>query len=144
MAEDDGQQASDEAADVVFPNVYAFVTLFLAPVYARRIRYASEESDKPRWCEYWWEHKEANSRLHGLWLAFEKLRHDQGTGLSVWWREHADPCMTQLMDPDGPFSLCFPAGQGTPGEHHVLAKLPSADIPSNFINRRTTPAEMAV
>ena len=29
---------------------------------------------------------------------------DPATGMSVWFRDHADPHMAVLMDPDGPFA----------------------------------------
>ena len=32
------------------------------------------------------------------------LRQDAATGMSVWWRDHADHHMAVLMDPDGPFA----------------------------------------
>jgi hypothetical protein len=34
------------------------------------------------------------------------LRLDAGTGLSVWWRDHADHHLTILLDADGPFKGC--------------------------------------
>ncbi|MET9311019.1 DUF4913 domain-containing protein [Kribbella sp. NPDC003505] len=46
------------------------------------------------------------SRLDALWRAWEYLRQDEGLGMSVWWREHADHHMTYLLDPDGPFRSC--------------------------------------
>ena len=32
------------------------------------------------------------------------LRRDPATGMSVWWRDHADHHMGVLMDPQGPFA----------------------------------------
>ncbi len=43
-------------------------------------------------------------RLEALWRAWEHLRQDPSTGMSVWWRNHADHHMAVLMDPDGPFA----------------------------------------
>ena len=44
--------------------------------------------------------------MDALWRAFEQLRQDPGTGMSVFWRDHADHHMTVLLDADGPFKGC--------------------------------------
>jgi len=51
-------------------------------------------------------------RLEALWRAWEHLRQDPALGMSVWWRDHADPHMAALLDPDGPFA-------GVEGEENV-------------------------
>ncbi len=51
----------------------------------------------------WWMHPEAVARLDALWRAWEHLGNDPATGMSVWWRDHADHHMGVLMSPDGPF-----------------------------------------
>ena len=58
------------------------------------------------WCPQWWRHAEAVARLESLWRAWEHLRQDAATGLSVWFRDHADHHMTVLLDADGPFKGC--------------------------------------
>ena len=58
------------------------------------------------WCPQWWRHAEAVARLEALWRAWEHLRQDAATGLSVWFRDHADHHMTILLDADGPFKGC--------------------------------------
>lgn len=40
------------------------------------------------------------------WCPWEHLRQDAATGLSVWFRDHADHHMTILLDADGPFKGC--------------------------------------
>jgi hypothetical protein len=57
-------------------------------------------------CPQWWKHPEAVVRMDSLWRAFEQLRQDPGTGLSVFWRDHVDHHMTVLLDADGPFKGC--------------------------------------
>ena len=57
-------------------------------------------------CPQWWKHPEAVARMDALWRAFEQLRQDPGTGMSVFWRDHADHHMTVLLDADGPFKGC--------------------------------------
>jgi len=56
------------------------------------------------WAAEWWRYAEAVSRLDSLWRAWEHLRLDASTGMSVWWRDHADHHMPILLDPDGPFA----------------------------------------
>lgn len=57
----------------------------------------------PCWDPEWWQHDEALSRLDALWRAWEHLRLDAATGLSAWWRDHADHHMSVLMSEHGPF-----------------------------------------
>ncbi|HEY8719442.1 DUF4913 domain-containing protein [Pengzhenrongella sp.] len=112
--------AEDAPPTNYYPNVYVFVPEFLATIYARTITRQS----KIRWCARWWMHPEAVARLDGLWKAFEALRVDPGTGTSLWWRDHADPCMAHLTSSDGPFQRCN-------GEDHFpVDALPSELAPA--------------
>ena len=74
---------------------------WLFPVYRRSIL-----GHDRVWCPQWWRHAEAVARLESLWRAWEHLRQDAATGLSVWFRDHADHHMTILLDADGPFKGC--------------------------------------
>lgn len=38
-----------------------------------------------------------------MWRAWEHFRLDPTTGVSVWWRDHADPHMRILISSTGPF-----------------------------------------
>jgi hypothetical protein len=58
------------------------------------------------WCPEWWRHAEAISRLEALWRVCEHLRLDPATGMSVWFRDHADHHMAVLLDSEGPFKRC--------------------------------------
>lgn len=133
----------DETPELQYPNVYVFVEDFLLNAYARTDRTAPEQRQQPHWCELWWEHSEANSRLRGLWRAYEQLRNDAGTGMSTWWRDHADPCMAQLMSPSGPFERCIPASEGTPMQHEVLPDLRSRPLPKRLRYQNTIHAPPA-
>lgn len=55
------------------------------------------------WRADWWRSAEAISRLDALWRAWEHLRLDPDTGMSVWWSMHADHHMGVLLSQDGPF-----------------------------------------
>ncbi|MFY0408701.1 DUF4913 domain-containing protein [Solicola sp. PLA-1-18] len=85
-----------------FPDVTAFVEVYLSQVYARH-----HHATTPfKWCPWWHRHPEAYSRLTALWQAFEALRLDPGVGGATWWTTYADPIMTELTSPTGPFHAC--------------------------------------
>ncbi|MGQ0632485.1 MAG: DUF4913 domain-containing protein [Sporichthyaceae bacterium] len=132
VGEDD--RDDDTAAAVAGPHfatVYAFVAEFLVKVYPRQVR---EQDTAFKWCARWYLHPGALSRLEALWKAFEALRTDPGVGASIWWRDHADPVMAALTDPDGPFSRCGP------GKHQAAPPLPVEDPPAWLV---MTPASTA-
>ncbi|MGB6245191.1 DUF4913 domain-containing protein [Gordonia sp. (in: high G+C Gram-positive bacteria)] len=101
-----GEQSVAEAEEPPAPefnSVYEFVEDHLSILYERKWRHAGNQRV---WCPQWWAHPEAVSRLESVWRAFESLRLDPTLGMSVWWRDHVDPHMTVLSDPDGPFTGC--------------------------------------
>lgn len=101
LAEPEAPEAEPEP-QLVFGSVEQFVREKLAPSYRREVI----EGTSRNWCPQWWRHAEAISRLEALWRAWEHLRQDPATGMSVWWRDHADHHMAVLFDPDGPFKTC--------------------------------------
>lgn len=126
----DAQTAAAEpaAAQNHFASVYEFVDDLVAQVYARPTRAQSAF----RWCSTWWNHPEAVARLTACWKAFEVLRQDPGTGASLWWRDHLDPCMAALTTPDGPFAGCSEA------IHKLPPRLPTADPPEWLLTGAVT------
>ena len=52
------------------------------------------------------------TRLEALWRAWQHLRLDAHTGMSVWFRDHADHQMAVLLSADGPYKAGKPAGHG--------------------------------
>jgi Domain of unknown function (DUF4913) len=112
--------AARELAELADPPGLYYLTLeewvgeWLFPVYRRSVL-----GHDRIWCPQWWRHAEAVARLESLWRAWEHLRQDAATGLSVWFRDHADHHMTVLLDADGPFKGCD-------GRHtdHPLEQLP--------------------
>jgi hypothetical protein len=103
-----------------FSTLHAFVSQFLVKVYARQVR---DQDPGFKWCAQWFHHAAAVCRLEALWKAFEALRNDPGTGASIWWRDHADPCISALTGPDGPFAKCGP------DRHQAPPALPTVDPP---------------
>lgn len=122
----------DDAAPVVgevppelhFATLPAFV-VHLASWYRREVF----DSFELAWCPEWWRHPEAVVRLDAVWRAFESLRTDPATGISVWLRDHVDVHLPQLMNPKGPFRGC------TAKDGHSrwpLAALPTVDPPAEW------------
>lgn len=93
-----GGAETTEEPRLFYASVDEFVGEFLIHAYRRRINGRDRV-----WATEWWRHEEAIMRLEALWRAWEHLRLEPALGMSVWWRDHADPHMTALMSPDGPF-----------------------------------------
>lgn len=91
----------EEAPALVFPTLDAWVELWLAPTYRRKV--GSRTGDL-HWEAEWWRSGEAIVRLEALWRAWESLRLDPATGMSVWFRDHADYHLGILMGEHGPFT----------------------------------------
>lgn len=95
------EQVNDAASaepELYFGSVDEFLREYLRNVYKRPINGRSRV-----WAARWWEYDEAVIRLEALWRSWESLRLDPATGMSIWWRDHADHHMPALFDPDGPF-----------------------------------------
>lgn len=101
----DEPDASDAEPSTYFPNLEVFVTEYLVHHYPRPVDPMGHQKEFT-WCSSWWAHTEAVSRLNALWRAWETLRLDPGTGMSDWWRIHADPTMRALFYNNGPFKGC--------------------------------------
>lgn len=59
-----------------------------------------------RWCPLWWEHPEAVFRFEALHRAWSELAPEPGVAMSLWIRDHLDPCLRELFHPLGPFADC--------------------------------------
>lgn len=94
-----GDESPASVPQLVYGNVSEFVDQFLRHAYRRK----TSGRLAPWWSGEWWKHDEAVMRLEALWRAWEHLRLDPATGMSVWWRDHADHHMRMLMADDGPF-----------------------------------------
>jgi hypothetical protein len=68
----------------------------------------------------------ASVALEALWRAWEYLRLDAHTGMSVWFRDHADHHMAVLLSADGAFKGCKPDRHGERLEALPLNEPPDA------------------
>ncbi|MFE1400365.1 DUF4913 domain-containing protein [Nocardiopsis dassonvillei] len=89
----------EQAPQLHYGSVDEFVREVILPMYQRKVGTRGSR----RWSAEWWRSAEAISRLEALWRSWENLRLDGATGMSTWWRDHADYHMNILFDPDGPF-----------------------------------------
>lgn len=89
-----------EAAELYFGSVDEFVREMIVPVFRRRVG----DRSPYRWAADWWRYPEAVIRLEALWRAWESLRQDPATGMSVWLRDHADHHLMILLSEQGPFA----------------------------------------
>lgn len=103
------QEPADEEPELYFGSVDEFVRGYLLPNYRRRV-----DGQRVLWAAEWWKYAEAVARLDALWRAWEHLRQDAQTGMSVWFRDHAEHHMSVLLSPDGPFAA---AGEGKDREN---------------------------
>lgn len=92
----------DEPPPLYFGSVDEFVREFICPIFRRNV--GEEGRADYRWSARWWESAEAITRLEAIWRAWEHLRLDPATGISVWLRDHADHHLSILMSPTGPFA----------------------------------------
>jgi len=114
------------AAELVFESLEEFVTGYLLRMYRRPV-----SGNDATWCREWWRHPEAIARLDALWRAWEYLRLDPATGMSVWLRDHCDFHMRVLLSGDGPFKGCTPEKHGA----RPLQPLPSDPMPDGLAER---------
>ncbi|MBY6438111.1 DUF4913 domain-containing protein [Rhodococcus kroppenstedtii] len=128
-ADQEAADAESSASGQVYPTLLAFVDAVIRPHYRRAV-----DNPEHNWCPQWWLHGEAFRRLDALWRAWEHLRKDPQTGMSVWWKDHADHHMGKLLDPIGPFAKC----SARHGHKDTLPPLPAiAPNPALF----DTPAD---
>lgn len=95
----DEAPAEPEEPTLFYGSTDDFVREYLRYAYARRIDGATLV-----WAAEWWRYDEAVIRLEALWRSWEHLRLDAATGMSVWFRDHADHHMALLMSSSGPFA----------------------------------------
>ena len=130
----DDEAGHEQEPELYFGSVDEFVREYLCKVYRRRV---DGRGTQRVWAAEWWKYPEAAIRLEALWRSWEKLRQDASTGMSVWWRDHADHHMAVLLDPSGPF------GKATGDENSNAADepLPYAPPPDGlYPDERLVPA----
>ncbi|OJY41596.1 DUF4913 domain-containing protein [Pseudonocardia sp. 73-21] len=116
--------SDDDPLDIVLDadQLVGWVHQHVAAVIARPLR------GEYRWCPIWWEHPEAAFRFAALQRAWAELAPEPGSAMSVWIRDHLDPCLRELLSPTGPFVDCIHDERyRTLNEHRPHPTLPVVD-----------------
>ncbi|HXH78993.1 DUF4913 domain-containing protein [Nocardioides sp.] len=95
----DAAPAAEATPELQYGSVDEFVREIIVPVFRRKVA----ARNASRWDAEWWRYPEAVIRLEALWRAWEHLRLDPATGMSVWLRDHADHHLTVLFSDEGRF-----------------------------------------
>lgn len=90
--------ATDEPIDI--DGLIDWVHQHITSMIARPLR------GELNWCPAWWEHAEAVFRFEALRRAWLELAAEPGASMSIWIRDHLDPCLRELLTPLGPFADC--------------------------------------
>lgn len=101
--------AAEDEPEAFYDTAEEFLHEQLLPLYNRIL-----DTKNGKWCRQWFLHPEAVSRMDALWRAWEHLRLDPTTGMSVWWKDHADVHMAVLLSQKGPFHACSPTRHNAP------------------------------
>ena len=106
-----------EGSDPLYPTVEAWVRDYLLATFPRPV--GEVGMVRWHWCEQWWRHDEAVTRLTALWYGWEHARLEM-TGMLGWLRE-LDYHLPILFGDDGPFRNCAMSGNGTQARHQLPA-----------------------
>ncbi|MFK4806759.1 DUF4913 domain-containing protein [Microbacterium sp. ZW CA_36] len=110
-----------------YGSVDEFVREYLVNAYRRRV-----DGQRTMWAADWWKYDEAVIRLEALWRSWEELRLNPATGMSVWWRDHADHHMSILLSADGPFAAAGEGGPDRPNTNEKGQPLPYTAPPAGM------------
>ena len=114
-----GAPADPDGQPPLYQTVEAWVTTYLLPTFPRP--FGAVGVTRWHWCQQWWRHDEAVTRLTALWYAWEHARLEM-TGM-VGWLHELDHHLPILCGEDGPFRDCS-AGSGDLGSiRHTMADI---------------------
>jgi hypothetical protein len=120
----------EKAPELVYGTAEEFLHEQLLPTYVRSVT-----GKTAKWCIEWYFHPEAVSRVAALWRSWEHLRLDPATGMSVWWRDHADHHMGVLLNPQGQFYNCDMKEHRDPTTSNPR-KHPGSAMKESYLERR--------
>ncbi len=117
---DEQQKSADESTELDIDLLIRWVHATVTAMIARPLR------GELTWCPLWWEHPEAVFRLEALRRAWTEFAAEPGAAMSIWIRDHLDPCLRELLTPLGPFADCrhHERHRGA-SEHTPLPTLPT-------------------
>ncbi|MEU8088660.1 DUF4913 domain-containing protein [Micromonospora sp. NPDC049101] len=112
----------------LYSTVEQWVTTYLLPTFPRPV--GEVGLTRWHWCEQWWRHDEAVTRLTALWYGWEQARL-QMTGMLPWLRE-LDHQLPILYGDDGPFRNCAASGDLGEHRHRSTPEMPVQPAPQNW------------
>lgn len=112
---EDGEHAQPEP---IYADVAAFVTGWLSPRSERL----------PVWCDSWWLHPLALTRLRALWQSWEVANAEGGSAMSKWLMYDFDHHATKLTTKGGPFHECH-NGQHRTGMNTIKPAPDDVELP---------------
>ncbi|GIJ35068.1 DUF4913 domain-containing protein [Micromonospora sediminimaris] len=112
----------------LYSTVEDWVTMYLLPTFPRPV--GEVGMTRWHWCEQWWRHDEAVTRLTALWYGWEQARL-QMTGMLPWLRD-LDHQLPILCGDDDPFRNCTPAGDLGKHQHRSSPEVPAQPAPEDW------------
>ncbi|MCZ7474643.1 DUF4913 domain-containing protein [Micromonospora echinospora] len=117
----DGQQP-------LYSTVEEWVSTYLLRTFPRPV--GEVGMSRWHWCEQWWRHDEAVTRLTALWYGWEEARL-QMTGMLLWLRE-LDHQLPILYGDDGPFRNCAASDDLRVARHHPSPEVAATPAPADW------------
>lgn len=114
--ENEHKEAGAATPELLYPDAPTWFEDYLSYLYRRDLGRSTT-----LWCERWFDHPEALTRIQILWRSWEAARQDDTmTGLAVWFVNVADPMMRELFSPEGTFKRCIDRHEvRTPDKDHL-------------------------
>ncbi|MGW5010513.1 DUF4913 domain-containing protein [Micromonospora chalcea] len=112
----------------LYSTVEEWVTKYLLPTFPRPV--GEVGMTRWHWCERWWRHDEAVTRLTALWYGWEQARL-QMTGMLPWLRE-LDHQLPILYGDDGPFRNCSTTRDLGAARHYSPPEMPAEPAPADW------------
>jgi hypothetical protein len=119
------QPAAAGGQPPLYENVEQWVRDYLLPTFRRP--FGQVGLVRWHWCEQWWRHDEAVTRLMALWYGWEHARLEM-TGM-IGWLHELDYQLQYLCGEEGPFRDCSPGGEHGEAQHKVEEIAPVAPAP---------------
>jgi hypothetical protein len=112
----------------LYSTVEEWVCNYLLPTFPRPV--GEVGLTRWHWCEQWWRHDEAVTRLTALWYGWEHARLEM-TGMLGWLRE-LDHHLPILCGEDGPFRECATSGALGEARHRLPDVTPTEPAPPEW------------
>lgn len=122
LEEENEHKETDAAApELLYPDAPTWFEDYLSYLYRRDLGRSTT-----LWCERWFDHPEALTRIQILWRSWEAGRQDDTmTGPATWLVNIADPMMHELISTEGTFKPVLTATRYLPPTKNTCHSSPS-------------------